>query len=231
MFLYAQVMANIILIAGTYHGGWYWGDLAGNLRELGHDVYAPTLDGLGLDSPSAEPIDLDRHIQNVIEIIDSNKLEEVTLVGWSYGGMVITGVPSRTSAKIRHLVYLDAAFPKSGEAEFDLIPAWLRDKQIEECADGLNQFPSKDFLRYESRMKPHPIGTKQQPIVYDELAFAKLPKTYVIAGREAENGVFARVVDRIKGDSSWRFKTLDAGHDLFRDAPNEVEALLVEILE
>jgi pimeloyl-ACP methyl ester carboxylesterase len=224
-------MADIILIAGTYHGGWYWQDLVKNLSSSAHRVFAPTLRGLGEDSPSDSPITLSDHIQEVVDLIEDSNLEDIVLVGWSYGGMVITGVPARVQAKIAHLVYLDAAVPKSGQTEFDLIPEWLRDQQLAECLDGLNQFPSAQFLNYEPRMKPHPIGTKQEPIFYDEVKFAGLAKTYVVARREHSNGPFAEVVARISDEPNWRMIELDAGHDLYHDSPVAIERIILEAVE
>lgn len=222
-------MADIILIAGTYYGGWYWQNLVANLSSSGHRVFAPTLRGLGEDSPSDSPISLSDHIQEVVDMIDDNNLDDVVLVGWSYGGMVITGVPARVQAKIAHLVYLDAAVPVSGQTEFDLIPDWLRAKQLAECLDGRNQFPSAEFLNYEPRMKPHPIGTKQEPISYDEVQLAGLAKTYVVAGKERGSGPFAEVVARISSETNWRIIELDAGHDVYRDSPEEVERIIFSI--
>jgi pimeloyl-ACP methyl ester carboxylesterase len=223
-------MADIILVAGTYHGGWYWDDLVANLSNSNHRVLAPTLRGLGEDSPASIPVSLSDHIQEVVDLIEDSNLEDVVLVGWSYGGMVITGVPARTSAQISHLVYLDAAVPKSGQAEFDIIPIWLRDQQLAECRDGLNQFPSDEFLKYEPRVKPHPIGTKQEPISYDETQFALLGKTYVVAGRERDSGPFSIVVERISHQPNWRILEVDAGHDLYRDSPQEIERIIRELV-
>jgi pimeloyl-ACP methyl ester carboxylesterase len=223
-------MTNIILVAGTYFGGWYWTDLAENLRAKGHTVFTPTLSGLGDDSPSKKSINLDDHINDIVKIIEANNLNEVVLVGWSYGGMVITGVQAKTPAKVSHLIYLDAAVPKSGQAEFDIIPEWLKEKQVAECEDGLNQFPSKEFLEYESRMKPHPIGTKTQAIQYDETQFSEIPKTYVVAGNDGENGVFADVVKRIRTEPNWDIIELPVGHDVYKAAPAEVEGIILRTI-
>jgi esterase/lipase len=38
-------MATIVLIHGAYQGGWIWQPTAKILREAGHTVYAPTLEG------------------------------------------------------------------------------------------------------------------------------------------------------------------------------------------
>ena len=36
-----------VLVHGAWHGGWCWKWLAPMLREQGHEVYAPTMAGLG----------------------------------------------------------------------------------------------------------------------------------------------------------------------------------------
>ena len=108
-------MANFILIAGTYHGGWYWDQVVPALIKAGHKVFAPSLSGLDAGNPINSQINLDTHITDVLRIIEDNNLDEVVLVGWSYGGMVITGAADRTEAKVKKLIYLDAQSPKPGE--------------------------------------------------------------------------------------------------------------------
>ena len=46
-------------------------------------------------------------------------LHEVVLVGYSYGGMVMTGVAERVPERLAHLVYLDAFVPHDGESLID----------------------------------------------------------------------------------------------------------------
>ena len=39
-------MATFVLVAGTFHGGWYWDPIITALKTQGHAIYAPTLSGL-----------------------------------------------------------------------------------------------------------------------------------------------------------------------------------------
>jgi hypothetical protein len=78
---------------------WIWRGVADRLRAAGHAVTTPTLSGLGDRRHVGQDADLDTHIQDVITHIEMEGLEGVTLVGWSYGGMVITGVLSRIPHK------------------------------------------------------------------------------------------------------------------------------------
>jgi hypothetical protein len=38
-------MSTFVLIHGSYQGGWIWQPVTTRLRDAGHTVYAPTLDG------------------------------------------------------------------------------------------------------------------------------------------------------------------------------------------
>ncbi len=53
-------MATYVMIHGAYQGGWIWKPTATRLREAGHLVYAPSLDGCGDRRGSAAPGDLGR---------------------------------------------------------------------------------------------------------------------------------------------------------------------------
>ncbi|WP_235037865.1 MULTISPECIES: alpha/beta fold hydrolase [unclassified Novosphingobium] len=116
-------MATFVLVHGGGHGGWCFQPLAAILRAEGHLVYAPSLTGLADRQHllSAET-DLDMQIEDIARLMEFEDLCEVILVGYSYGGMVITGAADRTSARTGHLVYLDAAIPLDGEALVDVSP-------------------------------------------------------------------------------------------------------------
>jgi hypothetical protein len=40
-------MTTFVLVHGSCHGGWCWKKVTPLLRKYGHDVYFPTLTGLG----------------------------------------------------------------------------------------------------------------------------------------------------------------------------------------
>ena len=51
-------MAAFVLVHGAWLGGWCYKRVARHLRRAGHDVYTPTLTGLGERAPSHEPLHL-----------------------------------------------------------------------------------------------------------------------------------------------------------------------------
>src|SRR6266704_2926101 len=100
-------MATYVLVHGGSHGGWCYQRVARLLRSAGHDVYAPTLTGVGERAHLLGPdVDLETHITDVVQLLRYEDLNDVILVGHSYGGMVITGVADRALDRVGHLVYL-----------------------------------------------------------------------------------------------------------------------------
>jgi pimeloyl-ACP methyl ester carboxylesterase len=78
------MMANFVLVHGAWIGGWYWRPNAQALRKAGHEVYTPTMTGLGerihLMNPS---INLDTHITDIVNVIKQEDLSDIVLVGHS----------------------------------------------------------------------------------------------------------------------------------------------------
>lgn len=106
-----------VLVHGAWGGGWDWKHVDQLLTADGNEVYRPTLTGQGEHSNlSSTNIDLDTHIQDIVNVILWENLHNVVLVGHSYGGMVITGVADRVPGRIQHVVYLDALLPENGES-------------------------------------------------------------------------------------------------------------------
>ncbi len=114
-------MATFVLIHGAWEAGWVWKETASHLRAAGHDVYTPSLTGLGERSHLMNrSINLETHIADVLGVLKWEQLNNVTLVGHSYGGMVVTGVADQAHDRIGSLIYLDAFVPKNGQSLFDL---------------------------------------------------------------------------------------------------------------
>src|SRR6266702_7329188 len=84
-------MAVFVLIHGAWNGGWCWKRVAPLARAVGHDVYTPTLTGLGERVHLATPeVGLDTHTQDIVNLLEFEDLDRVVLVGHSFGGMTIT---------------------------------------------------------------------------------------------------------------------------------------------
>ena len=95
---------------GGGHGGWCYAKIKTRLEKAGHEVFAPSLTGLAERSHLLSPaVNLDMHIDDVMQLLHYWDLRDRILVGHSYGGMVIAGIADRATDRVGKFVYLDAA--------------------------------------------------------------------------------------------------------------------------
>src|ERR1700751_4727875 len=112
---------TFLVCHGAWSGGWSWKKMHPLMQAAGYRLVVPTYTGLGDREHLANPaIDLETHIQDVLNVIKFEDLSDIVLLGHSYGGMVATGVADRASDRIRQLVYLDAFVPRNGQSLLDL---------------------------------------------------------------------------------------------------------------
>ena len=116
-------MATFVLVHGAWQSPSTWDLVVPRLQAAGHRVYAPTLTGLGANSHQLTPqVNLDMHVQDVVGIINYERLQNVNLVGHSYAGMIITGVAEFLKERLARLVYVDAFIPDDGQSALDFMP-------------------------------------------------------------------------------------------------------------
>ena len=115
-------MATFVLIHGAYQGGWIWSPVAARLREAGHAVYAPSLDGCAERSAQARRgITTETQADEIAELMRYEDLNEVVLVGTSSGGMVLTRVAEIARERVRRIVFVDALALYHGETIRDIV--------------------------------------------------------------------------------------------------------------
>jgi len=115
-------MTTFVLVHGGWDGAWAWRPVAQELQRRGHEVYTPTLTGSGerVHLASRE-VGLHTHILDVVNVLRFEQLTDVVLVGFSYGGMVVTGVAEQLPDQISHLICLDGFVPANGQSIADLV--------------------------------------------------------------------------------------------------------------
>jgi pimeloyl-ACP methyl ester carboxylesterase len=231
-------VATFVIVHGAWGGAWSWNKLVTPLlRQAGHDVHAVTLTGLGERAHLASPeIDLDTHVQDVVNVLFYEDLRDVVLAGHSYGGRVITGVADRVPERLSQLVYLDAAVPSLEDPAGDRRRQELIDRAQRE-GDGWRIPPGDmqgddppDVVAWaQPRRNPQPLKTFTQPVRL-ERGETTLPRSFVYCARGKEPGsAQAQRAARIKADSRWRYFELDTGHNLHYSAPRETLAILQEL--
>jgi pimeloyl-ACP methyl ester carboxylesterase len=223
-------MATYVLVHGGFWGSWCWNQVARLLRAAGHDTYAPSLTGIGerVHLASTETT-LDTHIQDVCGTLTYEELRDVVLVGWSYGGMVITGVAERMPERIAHLVFVDAWVPRDGESCSSMAgPDWTNAVLERARTEG-------DGWRYgiagdphaprpgdpaRGRSVPQPLQTLLQPLAVRNPTAAAIARTYIrCTNRQWQGAVLsdttAAMLERCATaarDAGWGYYELPTDH-------------------
>jgi pimeloyl-ACP methyl ester carboxylesterase len=210
-------MADIVLIAGGFHGGWYFAPIVGGLEAAGHRVVAPTLPGLEPGAHADLPVNLDTHIAAVREVLVEEGLEHVVLVGHSYAGAVITGVAAADPGRIAHLIHLDSVIPAPGESVWEQVSAEIQAALLGACNDGFRVDPDPGLAAVDPRVVPHPIATFLQRLHFDPTVLS-MPKSYF----SAADGPYTDVYRSLADLQGWECTSHPYGHDLLREAPEAV---------
>jgi len=221
-------MANFLLVHGAWHGSWCWQPVVDRLEKRGHRVITPTLTGLGDRSHLlSATVNMDTHIDDVVNAARWAELDDFVLCGHSYGGAVITGVAERIQSRLRAIVYVDALLPVDGQTACDAAGVAPPD------GDRWPPVPASRFAigdpeteRWVERMMtPHPVGTITQPLKLTG-AVERIPyKAYVLAAKYRPSP-FYRLYDRVKGAPGWYALVAESGHHVMLDMPD----LVVDVL-
>jgi len=236
---------NFVLVHGAWHGGWCWSRVRDQLQDRGHRVFTPTLTGLA-DRSHLLSIDitLDTHIADVANVIDLEDLNDVILVGHSYGGWVISGAAERVLPRLASLVYVDAAFPDDGQSLVTDFGGAAFEERVRaiQGAGGIGMSgPSAavmgiadpdDQMWVDSKTTEHPIGTYLTTIELTGGRERVARKTFVLAtGYEGGNigrETFRGTHDRLAQSSGWTVRQIKSSHDIMVDAPHELVEILLE---
>ena len=207
------------------------------MQAAGHRLVTPTYTGLGERVHLANPsIDLETHIQDMLNVIKYEDLRDIVLIGHSYGGMVATGVADRARDRIAQLIYLDAFVPEDGQSLFDLNEAdRQRMRELAKGGDGWRVPPSPpppdtspaDVEWLTARRVDMPIKCFETKL---KLHGGKLtlPRSYIYATRITPADTFGPFAKRTKNDPAGATIEIDASHAPNVTAPEALMTLLRE---
>jgi pimeloyl-ACP methyl ester carboxylesterase len=231
-------MTTFVLVHGAWHGSWCWKRVRTALQRQGHAVFTPTLTGVGERAHLLDPnVNLETHIQDVLNLIRWEELDNVVLCGHSYAGCVVSGVVDRIPERIAHLVYLDAFVPETGKSLHDCLPEEQRAMQLELCrqvGDGWKVPPipaevfnvnAADRAWVNRQCTMQSLATFQQPVLRTGKPLPSKNVTYVLA-TGWEGSPMPQFFERAK-TAGWGAIGLDGGHDLMLDKPEEVVQILL----
>lgn len=228
-------MATFVILSGAFAGGYYMKKVADQLRQAGHEVFTPTYTGLGERSHlMSRDIDLETHIQDVLQVLKFEALTDVLLVGKSYSGMIISAVADRVPERIRHVIYLDAAVPLDGQCLLDLIDASVvadLPQAVQAYGDGWRLPANREV---EPRLTDHPWKTATQPVrLTGNPAAERIPSTYIYCTAKGPQDIASPEMTRagvaLAKVRGWNIYEIDASHDVEQEKPEEVVRILLAL--
>ncbi|MGK6311907.1 alpha/beta fold hydrolase [Neorhizobium sp. DT-125] len=231
---------RIVLVQGAWGSSASWTPVADILRGLGHQVFVPSLTGLGERTHLfSGAINLDTHIADVSGLIEAEGFEEFDLVGHSYGGMVITGVADRFASRIRSLTYLDAFLPSDGQSALDLLGPEVALANLA-AAGELGGFavppPARHATRvpehlrhYMANRSPHPIATMIQKIRLTG-AYRDIQKRLYVSATIDQSAIFSGIHGKVSTDPSWTSMEVPSGHMLQLEMPEEIARIIHDFI-
>ncbi len=208
---------TIVFVHGAWGGGWQFHKVEPLLEQAGHRVFRPTMTGLGERVHLAGPeVGLSTHIEDIVNVLEFEDLDDVVLVGHSYGGMVIAGVADQVPHRIARLVFMDAILPEDGESVMGLFGEKI---DVMAKAGGNGAEPWELVPVWVDPDRPPPVDVPQsiltftEPITLENPEGARLPAAFILtveAGKEADDfDVFA---DRARA-RGWTVVEMEGGHN------------------
>jgi pimeloyl-ACP methyl ester carboxylesterase len=232
-----------VLVHGAWHGGWCWQQVSADLRAKGAVVYTPTLSGLGEHKNTLNrDIDLNTHIEDIVNLIVMEDLHNVVLVGHSYAGIVIAGVADRIPERLSKLVFLDAMIIKNGQSGLSQESAEEQASKSKgaEKESGLSLAPwpaevfgvtdPKDIKWVNERLTPQPYKAFTQPLVLNHPYGNHLPLIYIACINPMLPQI-KKFAAEVKVDKNWQYYTMNTGHDAMITMPHELATLFQSFIK
>jgi pimeloyl-ACP methyl ester carboxylesterase len=233
-------MATYVLVHGAWSGAHGFHLVRPLLRAEGHEVFTPSLTGIGERVHLVSPqVNLTTHITDVVNHILYEDLDDIVLLGFSYGGMVVTGSLEHIAPRVRHLVYLDAFVPGDGDTLFGLFgstevaPRSLGDPWLVPPSPREFDDPAETAFA-EPRRVPHPIACFSEPVrLRQPLEDFPFTRTYIRATADGPDAAgasaFESAAARARSSTAWQYHEIATNHMIPNNRPKELTDLLLKL--
>jgi pimeloyl-ACP methyl ester carboxylesterase len=233
---------TLVLVHGSWHGGWCWSRVTPLLRARGIAFHAPSLTGHGdrhhLVSPA---VDLSTHVADIANLIRWEDLKDVVLCGHSYGGMVVSGVADQLAERIHTLVYLDAHVPADGQSMMDLAGDEVRERLTRRAKEqgfgwlmpptpadffGTTEKADQDWVN--GLCTPMPLACYEEKIRLTG-KLDRVGRRVYLRLTEHRRPYFIAAADRHRGVAGWEVVDLPTAHNIMVTHPRLLADQLVRL--
>ncbi len=234
-------MGTFVLVHGAWSGAHGFRHVRRHLQAAGHEVFTPSLTGLGERAHLTSPqVTLTTHIQDVVNHVLYEDHREIVLLGFSYGGMVVTGSLRHIGDRVSHLVYLDAFVPRDGDSLQSLVappetaPVAVGDEWLASPIPRTYDDPDEaEFM--SARRVGHPLSCFTERVQLDwPLEAYPFRRTYIRATADEPDApsskVFEAAAEHARKSPDWECHEITTNHVVPSNRPEELSELLLGCL-
>ncbi len=237
-------MATFVLVHGSWHDGTCWNGTIPHLERKGHKTFAPTIAGHG--KGVAKNVNHAQCTQSIVDYVVERSLDEIVLVGHSFGGTIISKVSEAIPGRIKRLVFLNGFILRDGVSLLDEIPPHhvaLFDRLAKESSDGTVSLPfpiwreafindaDLDLAKSSyAQLSPEPSQPTKDKLDLKKFYALDLPKSYInctedTALPQGEWGWHPRMSGRL---GLYRLVQMPGSHEVIFTNPAGLAGKIVE---
>ena len=233
-------MTTFVLVHGAWGGAHGFRHVRTALHAAGHEVFTPSLTGIGERVHLVSPqVGLGTHVTDVVNTVLYEDPDRIVLLGFSYGGMVVSGALEHIGDRVASLVFLDAFVPRDGDSVYGLLGRpvdpvapgrpWLIDGPVRAYDD-----PAEAAFSVPRRT-PQPVRCFTEPVRLPRaLEDFPFPRTYIRAtvpdAGVPQNAAFDDAAARARASSVWRYAEIATTHLVAQNRPAELSRMLLELV-
>ncbi len=236
---------TIVLVHGAFAGQYAWDMVKPTLEAADYKVITLDLPGHGADDTPPGQVTFDQYVDVVGQHIAAEP-GQVTLVGHSMAGMVISAVAEQMPDKLEKLIYLSAYLPQNGDdlqtlgnsdsesligPNLQLAPDYSSASLPDDIVVQVFASDCSDEVKalVVAKNKPEPLAAFQTKVVLTEGNFGRVPKFYIetLKDQGVGNALQKRMV--AANGHVQQVYSLDCSHSAYFAKPGELTALLQQI--
>ncbi len=236
---------TFVLVHGAFQAPYAWESVKTKLEAAGQKVVIIELPGHGQDQADPRTISIKTYRDKVVNAI-TRISGPVILVGHSLGGAIITAVTDTIPKRVEKLVYVAGFVPGNAQSILDLTtmdPNSQFGPSLTFSPDGATASIANDKIAsifahdgdhhvkqlLIENNRPEPIAPQADKVFLKNADFKNVPKYYVRT--KQDHAITIDLQDKMINLAGIKnVYTIDSGHCPMLTQPDQVTALLLEII-